>query len=49
MQAGNSEVVAIILFFIFSIPFSYIMEIYIDGPARMISGSLFKMMDKKKE
>jgi hypothetical protein len=49
MQAGNSEVVATIFFTIFSIPFSYIMEIYIDGPARMLSGSLFKIMDRKKE
>jgi hypothetical protein len=49
MQAGNSEVVATIFFFIFSIPFSYTMEIYIDSPARMLSGSLFKIMDRKKE
>jgi len=38
MEAGNSEVVAIILFFVFCIPFSYLMEIYFDSPARIISG-----------
>ena len=49
MQAGNSEVVANILFLTFSIPFSYIMEIYVDTPAKMFSSSLFKIMDKKKD
>jgi len=49
MQAGNSEVVANILFLTLSIPFSYIMEIYVDTPAKMFSSSLFKIMDKKKD
>jgi len=49
MQAGNSELVANILFLTFSIPFSYIMEIYVDTPAKMFSSSLFKIMDKKKD
>jgi len=47
MEAGNSEVVATTLFFIFSIPFSYIMEVYVDTPAKLFSSSLFKIMDKK--
>ena len=49
MQAGNSELVANILFLTLSIPFSYIMEIYVDTPAKMFSSSLFKIMDKKKD
>jgi peptidoglycan/LPS O-acetylase OafA/YrhL len=46
---GNSEAVSTILFLMFCVPFSYIMEIYFDSPSRLFSNSLFKIMEKKKE
>jgi len=49
MEAGNSEIVATIFFFISCIPFSYITEKYFDSPARDFSNSMFKIFEKKKE
>lgn len=46
---ANAEGFGLLYFYSLCIPFSYFAELYIDGPARLISNDIFKMFQHKKE
>lgn len=44
---ANAEGFGLLYFYSLCIPFSYFAELYIDGPARLISNDIFKMFQHK--